>query len=67
MTEGGEHETPSPLVETSWLSERLDKLDLRTLDCSVIMNFTDDGDHKYSSGRAEWEKAISPVVESSTS
>ena len=60
MTEGGEHETPSPLVETNWLAERLDKPNLRILDCSVIMNVTENGDRKYSSGRAEWELAHIP-------
>ena len=60
MAETGGHEAPSPLVETNWLSERLDNPDVRTLDCSVIMNVTDDGDHKYSSGKAEWEKAHIP-------
>ena len=43
MTETGGHEAPSPLVETNWLAERLDNPDLRILDCSVIMNVTDDG------------------------
>ena len=57
MTEGGEHETPSPLVETNWLAERLDKPNLRILDCSVIMNVTENGDRKYSSGRADWDAA----------
>ena len=30
MIETGEHEAPSPLVETSWLSERLDNPDGKT-------------------------------------
>ncbi len=60
MAETGGHEAPSPLVETNWLAERLDNPDLRVLDCSVIMHVTDDGDHKYFSVRAEWEKADIP-------
>lgn len=60
MTESGEHEAPSPLVETNWLSERLDNPDLRILDCSVIMHVTDDGNRKYSSGKVEWDNAHIP-------
>ena len=51
MTGTGGHNSPSPLVETNWLSERLDIPDVQILDCSVIMNVTDDGDHHYSSGK----------------
>ncbi len=60
MTETGEREAPPPLVETNWLAKRLDKPDLRILDCSVIMNITDEGDRKYSSGKAELENAHIP-------
>ncbi len=40
MAETGRHEAPSPLVETSWLSERLDNPDVRTLDCSAVFEST---------------------------
>ena len=55
MTKLTGQEMPWPLVETSWLADHLEDPDLRILDCSVMMEITDRGDRKYSSGRAAWK------------
>ena len=60
MAESTEQKMPRPLVETSWLAERLDDPALRILDCSVMMEISDQGDRKYGSGRAAWDKAHIP-------
>ena len=51
---------PSPLVETAWLVEHLQDPDLRILDCSVVMNFRDDGSYFFTSGRENWEQGHIP-------
>lgn len=51
---------PPPLVETSWLAERLGDPDLRILDCSVIKQDHPDGSYSFVSGRADWEQAHIP-------
>ncbi len=48
------------LVETEWLAAHLQDSDLRILDCSVMMEITDKGDRKYSSGKARWEEGHIP-------
>ena len=50
----------APLVETAWLAEHLHDPDLRILDCSVVMNFRDDGTYFFTSGRENWEKGHIP-------
>lgn len=49
-----------PLVETDWLAEHLEDPALRILDCSVIMEITDQGDRNYSGGKAAFDEAHIP-------
>jgi thiosulfate/3-mercaptopyruvate sulfurtransferase len=51
---------PTPLVETGWLAAHLDDPDLRVLDCSVAMQFHDDGSYSFTSGRPAWEQGHIP-------
>jgi thiosulfate/3-mercaptopyruvate sulfurtransferase len=45
---------PTPLVSTAWLEARLDRPDLRVLDCSVVMRTEPDGTYSFVAGRDEW-------------
>lgn len=51
---------PRPLVDTHWLAEHLEDPNLRILDCSVMMEISDQGARKYSNGRAAWEASHIP-------
>ena len=53
-------EVPAPLVSTDWLAEHLHDQDLRILDCSVNMQFRDDGSFFFTSGRENWEQGHIP-------
>lgn len=48
------------LVEPDWLEARLDDPDLRILECTVHLDFDDDGTRHTESARAEWERAHIP-------
>ncbi len=45
---------PGPLATTEWLATRLEDPGLRVLDCSVVMDFREDGSYFFSSGREGW-------------
>lgn len=51
---------PSPLVSTDWLEAHLDELQLRILDCSVVMRTLADGSYSFVGGREEWREAHIP-------
>ena len=48
------------LVEPDWLEARLDDQDLRILDCTVHLDFDDDGTRHQAPARGEWEHAHIP-------
>ncbi|HVY63869.1 MAG TPA: sulfurtransferase [Gammaproteobacteria bacterium] len=50
----------SPLVSTEWLATRLDRPELRVLDCSVIMKIEPDGTYAFVGGADEWAAAHIP-------
>lgn len=51
---------PSPLVTTDWLADRLERPELRILDCSVVMRTADDGSYSFVAGRDEWNAGHIP-------
>jgi thiosulfate/3-mercaptopyruvate sulfurtransferase len=53
-------ELPTPLVSTQWLAENLDAVDLRVIDCSVVMRPTDDGGYTFVGGVDEWRAGHIP-------
>jgi thiosulfate/3-mercaptopyruvate sulfurtransferase len=48
------------LVEPDWLAARLDEPALRILDCTVHLDFDDDGTRHQTAARADWERAHIP-------
>jgi thiosulfate/3-mercaptopyruvate sulfurtransferase len=50
----------TPLVSTDWLEARLDRPELRVLDCSVVMRTAPDGTYSFVGGRDEWSAAHIP-------
>lgn len=50
----------SPLVSTGWLAANLDRPDLRTLDCSVVMRKSADGTYNFAAAREDWSAAHVP-------
>lgn len=52
-------ELPNILVPTDWLEQQLYEPELRILDCSVIMEISDDS-YQFVSGRPEYDKAHIP-------
>ncbi len=63
MACGESAEEPMPaLVTTEWLSERLNDPDLVVLDCSVLVEFDEDGAFRTVSGRANYDGGHIPTA-----
>ena len=51
---------PGPLASTQWLIENLGAADLRIIDCTVVMQPTDDGGYTFADGAEIWRQGHIP-------